>query len=105
MWRPRGGPHDPLDTRPHVLPLRPRRYERRTRTARVRRAARAVAAGPAGRPGGDRPGTGLLVLRPDRLDDGDAERRRRAAPLRLERMQRGAVPIRGTPARRAPLPD
>ena len=34
----------------------------------------------------------------------DAERRRRAASLRLERVQRGAVPLLAASARRAPLP-
>ena len=47
----------------------------------------------------------FVDLRPDRRPAGYAERRRRAAPLRLERLQLRALPDYAAPARRAPLPD
>ena len=62
------------------------------------------AGGPARRARRDRSRAGLVRLRLDRLDARDAEPRRRAAPLRLERVQRGALPVVAAAARRAPLP-
>ena len=47
---------------------------------------------------------GLVHLRPARRPARHAQRRRRAAPLRLERLLVGAVPVGRAPARRAPLP-
>ena len=52
----------------------------------------------------DRPRSELVRLRHHRLYARDARRRRRAASLRLERVQRGAVPHVAPPAHRAPLP-
>ena len=72
--------------------------------ARLRRPGRADAGGPARRARRDRPPAGIVRLRLDRLDARDAEHRRRAAPLRLERVQRGALPVRAAAARRTPLP-
>ena len=46
----------------------------------------------------------LADLRPARRPARDAQRRRRAAPLRLERLLVGAVPVGAAPARRAALP-
>ena len=58
----------------------------------------------AGRAHGARPRAGLADLRPARRPARHARRRRRAAPLRLERVLVGAVPVGAAPARRAPLP-
>ena len=72
--------------------------------ARLCRPGRADAGGPArrarrGRPRpARRPSYGQIVVHAR-----DAERRRRAAPLRLERVQRRALPVRAAAARRAPL--
>ena len=48
--------------------------------------------------------TPLAVVRAGGRLDRPAVRRRRAAPLRLERVQQRALPVRAAPARRAPLP-
>ena len=58
----------------------------------------------AGRADGDRPRGGLVDLRAGRRAARHARRRRRAAPLRLERLLVRAVPVGAAPARRAPLP-
>ena len=51
-----------------------------------------------------RPQARLADLRHDGRPARHAERRRRAAPLRLERLLVGAVPVGAAPARRAALP-
>ena len=58
----------------------------------------------AGRDHRARPRAGLAHLRPAGRPARHARRRRRAAPLRLERLLVGAVPVGAAPARRAPLP-
>ena len=58
----------------------------------------------AGRADRDRPRGGLVDLRAARRAARHARRRRRAAPLRLERVLVRAVPVGAAPARRAPLP-
>ncbi len=57
------------------------------------------------RPRRDRPRARLELVRQIVSTARDAERGRRAAPLRLERVQRRALPVGAAPARRAPLPD
>ena len=64
-------------------------HERRQRTRRADR---------------PRPRGRLPHLRPARRPPRHAERRRRAAPLRLERLLVRALPVGRAPARRAPLP-
>ena len=58
---------------------------------------------PAGRADRGRHRSGLADLRPDRRPGRDAEHRRRAASLRLERLQLLPVPERAAPACRAAL--
>ena len=58
----------------------------------------------AGRADRRRPQAGLVDLRPGGRPAGHAQRRRRAAPLRLERLLERAVPVGAAPARGAPLP-
>ena len=47
---------------------------------------------------------GLAIVRPARRSDATADRRQRAAPLRLERVQLAPVPVRAARARRTALP-
>ncbi len=98
------GAHE-LEARPDLLPLARAGGGGARGEAGLRRdvlAGRGRAA--AGRAGGRRRRPGLRRLRPGRRLDGHAEHRRRAAPLRLERVQLGALPEHPAPARRAPLP-
>ena len=58
---------------------------------------------PGRRIGGDRSRPALVGVRQHHLHAGDARHRRRTAPLRLERVQRRAVPLVPASPRRAPL--
>ena len=101
-------PHGPLDARSDLL-----RLARRGRRRRPPETLAYVVDAQHRARNGDRAPDALAVLDLEpgsptygqlvgRLDM--PERRRRAAPLRLERLLVGAVPVGAAPARRAPLP-
>ena len=97
--------HADLATRPDLLPLAALGDAGARREAGLRRAGQSHRRRPARRHRRRRRRPHLELLRPARRRSRDDARRRRAAPLRLERLLLDALPERAAPARRAALPD
>ena len=95
--------HGNLDPRSQFLPLPAHGNEGRTRDAGLRRRLRSRSQD-ARRHRRGRCRSQVEVLLADHRYHGDAERRRRAAPFRLERLLLVPVPQRAARSRRAPLP-